>query len=46
MLASISRNWWLAVVRGLLAVIFGVTAFVLPGITFDVLVLLLEPSPL
>jgi len=40
MLSSISRNWWLAALRGALAVIFGVVAFTLPGITFEVLVLL------
>ena len=40
MLASISRNWWLIALRGTLAIIFGVVAFVWPGITFEVLVLL------
>lgn len=40
MLSSITRNWWLAALRGALAVIFGVVAFTMPGITFEVLVLL------
>ena len=40
MLSSLTRNWWLVALRGTLAVIFGVAAFVLPGVTFEVLVLL------
>ena len=40
MLSSITSNWWLAALRGALAVVFGVVAFMWPGITFEVLVLL------
>lgn len=40
MLASMTRNWWLVALRGTLAVILGAAAFVWPGITLEVLVLL------
>jgi uncharacterized membrane protein HdeD (DUF308 family) len=40
MLSSVTRNWWVAALRGTLAVVFGVAAFAWPGITFEVLVLL------
>jgi len=40
MVSNISRNWWLLALRGTLAIILGVAAFVWPGVTFEVLVLL------
>src|SRR5579884_1140794 len=33
------RNWWVLIVRGLLAIAFGVLAFSRPGITLEVLII-------
>ncbi len=40
MVTHYSRNWWGLAIRGLIAIAFGIAAFVWPGITFAVLVLL------
>jgi uncharacterized membrane protein HdeD (DUF308 family) len=39
LLHGLATNWWLAVLRGVAAIIFGVLAFVWPGITLLTLVL-------
>jgi uncharacterized membrane protein HdeD (DUF308 family) len=40
MLGPLARNWWLILLRGICAVIFGVLTFVWPGVTLLTLILL------
>ena len=39
MLQALARYWWLILLRGIAAIIFGVLAFIWPGITLVTLVL-------
>lgn len=40
MLGMASRNWWIFVLRGVLAVLFGIVAWIWPGLTVAALVIL------
>jgi uncharacterized membrane protein HdeD (DUF308 family) len=39
MITNLSHSWWVLVLRGVAAVIFGILAYIWPGVTFTVLVL-------
>ncbi|HEX6033955.1 MAG TPA: HdeD family acid-resistance protein [Anaerolineales bacterium] len=40
MVRSLSQNWWLVFLRGVLAILFGVSAIIWPGITWLTLIIL------
>src|SRR5512133_661137 len=40
MVTSLSRNWWLVVLRGVLAILFGILAFVGPALTWLTLIIM------
>jgi uncharacterized membrane protein HdeD (DUF308 family) len=39
MLGQLSKHWWVFVVRGVLALLFGIGTFVMPGVTLAALIL-------
>ena len=40
MITQLTRNWWIPLLRGLAAILFGIMALVWPGVTLGVLILL------
>ena len=40
LLETLKRHWWVPVLRGVAAIIFGVMAFAYPGLTVAVLIML------
>ena len=38
-LETLKRHWWVPVLRGIAAIVFGVIAFAYPGLTLAVLVI-------
>src|SRR4029450_3303851 len=46
MLHALAKCWWLLLLRGIAAIVFGVLAFICPGLTLVTLVLLSAPFAL
>ena len=42
-LEPLAKSWWLMLLRGIAAIVFGVLAFFLPGVTLFTLVLSMAP---
>jgi hypothetical protein len=42
MLRIVTHYWWMILLRGILAILFGIAAFIWPGLTIEVLVLLFD----
>ena len=40
MFSTLARNWWALVIRGIVAILFGLLALVLPGLSLTALILL------
>lgn len=40
LLHALARNWWLILLRGIAAIVFGVLTFIWPGVSLVTLVLL------
>ncbi len=40
MIEALKRNWWVLVIRGICGIVFGVVAFVYPGLALATLVIL------
>lgn len=38
MIAQLTRNWWIPLIRGIAAILFGVAALIWPGLTLEALV--------
>src|SRR5690242_16006564 len=40
MLQALASNWWLILLRGICAIVFGILTFAMPGVTLALLILL------